>query len=64
MDHGIWKAMNECSFVPTQEVNGFVENKLGKDFTKDDKESVQCSLKEKPVITIALSHDEVLRVSH
>lgn len=54
MDRCIWKTVKKCMFVPTHKVNGVVENIPKKDRTKNDKENVQCSLKEKAVITTTL----------
>lgn len=63
IDRGIWRAMKESLFFPTHEDDVEI-NKPEKDLSKDDKENVQCSLKEKTVITTALGLDEFLQVSH
>lgn len=60
MNRGIWNAVKESSFVPTQEVNGVVENNPKRDWTKDVKENMQHSLKAKVVITTALGLYEFL----
>lgn len=64
MDRDIWKAVNEGPFVPIHKVNGVIENKPEKDGTKNDKENVQRSLKDKVLTTITLGLYDFLRVSH
>lgn len=56
--------MKKGSFVPIHEENSVMVNKYEKDWIKDDRENVQCSLKAKLVITTTLDLNEVLRVSH
>lgn len=45
MDCGIQKVVKEGPFVSTYDVNGVVVEKPEKDWTKDDKDNVQCNLK-------------------
>lgn len=56
--------MKEGRFVSTHELNVNVVDKPEKDWSKEDKENVQCGLKAKNIIIIALDIDVFLRVSH
>lgn len=56
-DCGICKVVNEGLFVPKLKINGIVENKPEKDWTRYDKKNVQCSLKAKVIIATTLGLD-------
>lgn len=59
-DRGILKAMKDGTFVLTHHVDGVLVKKSKKDWTKDNKENAQRSLKANIFIITALGLDEFL----
>lgn len=62
VNSNIWKVVMNGPFVPTREVIGVVVNKEEDDWTKDENKKMQCSVKAKIIIIIALGLDELLCV--
>lgn len=60
MNCDIWIAVKNGLFVIAYQVNGIVENKPRKHFTKEDKEKVWYMLKTKVIITTTLGIDVFL----
>lgn len=64
MDYNIWKVFKNDYLVTHIKLMMFWKTKIQINFTKEEKEKVLRSLKEKTIITIILSINEFLCVSH
>lgn len=64
MYYDVCKVVKNNQFVTTHQINGLIINIYRVDWTKEEKEKVQCCLKAKTIFTTAHSLDEFLHVSH